>query len=408
MKNSLERWPTLPIVVRYGGSLEPDPPTSEDEDDIVAALKQSDRVISVSITITSSLLEKLSAIERPLSELQELDLLSPVTPWPTLPNTFQWGPHLRGLYSTEIAFPPLLQLIYSSINLVDLRLHEVLDPLHFSPEALTNALSGMAQLRFLSLHFGLLSTTYCPPSLPLSEERVVLPALTCFEFRGHTQYLESLVSRVDAPCLEDIAITFFDHPILSVSMLNKFINRIEMHRLHRQAHIILLEHSISISLLQPGVPTRRLTLRLICQPIYKQISLMTEFCLSFSSVLINVGELYINPLRNLKRRDRFYSQQLMELLSSFTGVKGFHDINADDSNSDSTNVVHALQLPERQRESVLPALSKLFIQQPGPRHAPLREAVVKFMVSYRLRGHCIQVEYEPACDINEQRDAGTL
>ena len=71
---TLDCWPTLPIVVQYGVHPVPSLPTtdSEDEDNIMAALKQSDRVTSVSLIVTNSLLEKLSAIEKPFLELEEL------------------------------------------------------------------------------------------------------------------------------------------------------------------------------------------------------------------------------------------------------------------------------------------------------------------------------------------------
>ena len=62
--------------MEYGGLPTLDPPVPEDEDNIITALKQSDRVISISLTVTSSLMEKLSAIEKPFSELQDLVLLS--------------------------------------------------------------------------------------------------------------------------------------------------------------------------------------------------------------------------------------------------------------------------------------------------------------------------------------------
>ncbi|KAI9443736.1 hypothetical protein BJY52DRAFT_1216752 [Lactarius psammicola] len=148
----LDCWPSLPIIVEYGGSLELDSPTPKDEDNIMAALKQSDRVSSITLTVTNPLLEKISAIETPFSELEELVLLSRDCTWPTLPGTFGWGTRLRSLHLTRTASFVLPGLLYSSRNLVDLQLHEVLDPWLFSPEALTDALSGMAQLRSLSLH----------------------------------------------------------------------------------------------------------------------------------------------------------------------------------------------------------------------------------------------------------------
>ena len=91
-----------------------DPPAPEDEDNIIAALKQSDRVSSISLTVTSSLLEKLSTISEPFSELEELVLLSQDNLQLTLPSAFRWGPRLRTLHSTRIAFPSLPQLLSPS------------------------------------------------------------------------------------------------------------------------------------------------------------------------------------------------------------------------------------------------------------------------------------------------------
>jgi hypothetical protein len=65
VSKTLDCWPALPIVVQYGGEAPFNPPAPEDEDNIVAALKHSDRVSSIDLTITSSLLDKLSAIEMP-------------------------------------------------------------------------------------------------------------------------------------------------------------------------------------------------------------------------------------------------------------------------------------------------------------------------------------------------------
>lgn len=72
---NLNCWPALPIVVEYGGSTALYPSTLEDEDNILAALKQADRVSSIHLTVTASLLEKLSPIEEPFSKLEDLVLL---------------------------------------------------------------------------------------------------------------------------------------------------------------------------------------------------------------------------------------------------------------------------------------------------------------------------------------------
>ena len=141
---------------------------------------QSDRVSSISLTVTGPLLEKLSAIERQFSELEDLVLLSRDSVPQTLPSAFRWGPRLRRLHSTGVAIPALPQLLRSSKDLVDLQLHKVLNPCHFPPEALTNALSEMTRLESLSLLF-LPTAFYLDPSPP-SGGRVVLPALTRLNF----------------------------------------------------------------------------------------------------------------------------------------------------------------------------------------------------------------------------------
>ena len=147
LRKTLDCWPaSVPIVVEYGGSRGLDPPTPEDEDNIIATVKQSDRIGSISLTVTNSLLEKLSAIKRPFPKLEDLIILTQDSPWLALPSSFGWGTRLHSLHLTRITFFALPQLLYSSRDLVDLQLHEVLNPWLSSPEALTDALSGMAQL----------------------------------------------------------------------------------------------------------------------------------------------------------------------------------------------------------------------------------------------------------------------
>jgi hypothetical protein len=71
------------------------PPAPEDDENIMAALKQSDRVGSISLTVTNSLLKNLSTISEPFPILEELVLLSRDNVQVTLPSAFRWGPRLR-------------------------------------------------------------------------------------------------------------------------------------------------------------------------------------------------------------------------------------------------------------------------------------------------------------------------
>ena len=393
---SLDHCPALPIIVQYGGSLELDPPAPEDEDNIMAALKSSDRVHSISLTVTSSLLENLSVIKMPFSELEDLVLLSRDSPQLTLPSAFGWGTQLRRLHLTRIAFSALPLLLYSSRSLLDLQLHEVPNPWLSSPEVLTDALSGMAQLRSLSLRF-LPTTDHIAVSLP-SRKRVVFPALNRLNFRGTAKYLEDLVARIDAPCLGDIEVTFFNESSSDFSKLSELIDRIEIPKTHSRADILCSEGAISISLTQPGGPTR-LKFQLFCEPLALQLSSLSRICIHSSALLFAVEDLHISATRQSRVED---SGGWLDPINSFTGVKCLHV-----SGNISIDIIRALQLPDKQHQNVIPALQKLYIPQPGPRHAPLREMVVSFMISRRLSGHPVEVEYERLCHIGELHATGT-
>ncbi|KAH9011316.1 hypothetical protein EDB84DRAFT_1648837 [Lactarius hengduanensis] len=393
LKN-LRCWPAMPIVVQYGGSLELGPPAPKDEDNIVVALKQSGRVSSINLTATSSLLKKLSSIKRPFLELEDLVLLSRDGVL-TLPSTFWWGPRLRCLHLTRIVIPILL--LYSSTNLVDLQLHEAFHSWQFPIEELTNALSKMTQLQSLLLHF--LFATYYPASSPQSCGRVVLPVLTRLDFRGTTEYLKALVARMDAPRLGDIEVTFLDKVTNGLSKLSGFIGQIEMHKSHRRAHIVSSECAISISLIQPEAPTR-FKLQLPLGPLSDQLFSMVQLCIQFSALLSNVEDLRITMTRPSRRGDSDYSgwwDLLNQVLNSFTGVKQVH--------LDWDNIA---QPPDKWDETILPSLHKLYMSQPGQRHAPFGEAIASFMISRQLSGHHIGVEYERLYHINEPHGTDPL
>ena len=149
----IDCWPPFPLVVSYGGSPMLDPPAPEDEENIKAALKHSDRVHSISLTVTKSLLANLSTISETCSRLEELILLSRETLQLTLISAFRWDQRLRTLKLTRIAIPTLPQLLSLSTGLVDLRLHEIPRVGYFPPGAFADALSGMTQLETLSFHF---------------------------------------------------------------------------------------------------------------------------------------------------------------------------------------------------------------------------------------------------------------
>ena len=281
LKN-LDCWPPVPLIINYGGYPNLKTQAPEDNDNIIYALKQSDRVTAISLALSNSLLEKLSTIAKPLSELEELVILSQYKLQLTLPITFQWGKHVRTLRVTGIAIPALPSLLSSSTDLVDIRLHEIPVAGYFSPQAFVNALSGASHLRSLSLHFLSFPPRRNYVGLPPPDgHRIVLPALTCFKYRGTSKYLDIFVARIDAPRLGDIDITFFSQPTMDASQLGQFIERIGMNAALSEAHIQTSIRAISISF-KSSSPSARLQLQISCKQLDWQLSSIAQVCGQFS------------------------------------------------------------------------------------------------------------------------------
>ena len=392
VSKTLDCWPALPIVVRYRG-VALDPPGPEDEDNIVAALHHSDRVSSIDLTITSSLMDKLSAIEMPFSELEELILQSMDNERLTLSSTPWWGTRLRRLHSTRVAFPALPGLLAPSTGLVDLQLHEIPNAEYFSPEVFARALSEMTQLKTLSLHF--LSS---PPrrnhlSLPpQSGERVVLPSLSSFKYRGTSKYLDSFIAGIDAPHLGDIDITFFSQPTIHAVQLGRFMRRIGMQTSLSRAEVLISDLAISISFIQPRGPAR-LELRIPCQQLDWKLSSITQICEHFSPFILRVEYLCINVIQPSRIQGNTDDEQWLKLIHSFRGVEIFF-VNEHTV----TNIFCALDLAAGRHPTVLPSLRALHVFGSDPTLGS--QAVQSFAISRRLSSRTVHVySQDISCDI---------
>ena len=304
------------------------------------------------------------------------------------------------LHSTRTAIPALPELLLPSTSLVDLKLHKIPNLECFPPDAFANALSRMTHLRSLSLHFLSFSLPRNYVSLPTQPgERVVLPALTCFKYRGTSKYLDSFVARIDAPRLGNIDIGFLGQPTMDTSQLSRFINRIEMQKIHRQVTILSSEHAIFISFTQPDAPSR-LELQISCEILTLQLSYMAYICNGI--YLLGVEHLHIGLRCTTSLSYEDDDEDWLKLICSFRGTKWLYI-----AGEYSTNIVLALQHSQIWHETALPALRKLCIREPEPRYASLRDALVSFIHSCRVSGHIIAMEYERLWT-NELLGTGTV
>ncbi len=390
----LELWP-FPIVVNYGGYTELVP---RNEDNVVAALKQSNRVSSICLVVTNLLLKKLSTISEPFSGLQDLVLLSDYNLQLTLPSSFRWGAHLRRLQLTRITIPSLPELFLHSQALTDLELNEIPYAGYFSSEAFANALSGMTQLRSLSLHFFSLPlrlNLFASP--PPSGERVILPALTCFKYRGTSKYLDCLLARIDAPRLEDFRIKSYGEPTMDASQLGLFIDRIEKQRLHSRADIVASDRVVSISFTQPGAPTR-LYLQMLSDEFGRRLASMVQLCKHFSPFLFRIEYLRVKT-QPPSWRNNMNNQTWLDLIRVFGGVKVL-----DVSGKGVIDMFGAFRLADRE-EPILPALCELRIPELRSAGGHLWKAAKSFIVPRWSSGTFIQSSTFPViCGLEDNRN----
>ena len=384
---AIDCWPALPVVVRYGGFPNLDPPAPEDDDNIIAALKESGRVNSINLTVTNSLQGKLSAISEPFSELEELALLSQDNMPRTLPSTFRWGPHLRTVHLTGIALPSFPQLILPSQGLVDLQLHEIPSAGYFSPEAFANALSGMGHLQSLSLHFLSFPPRRNYLSLPPSGERFVLPSLTRLKYRGTSRYLDTFVARIDAHRLGDIDIVFFNQPTMDALQLGRFIERTEMRTSLSHADIRMSEHAISFASLSTSTPFQ---IQVSCKQLDWQLFSMAQILNRFSSFISRVQNLGIKTTE-LPGQNDVGGELWRELVRSFgcatdVSVAGGH----------WSNILCALGPADGGNTTVLPALRNLRVKNPMAIHrvGPSWDTVQSFIASRSLPDRSNQPSYQ--------------
>jgi hypothetical protein len=406
VRKTLDYWPALPLVIRYGGLPELHPPAPKDDDNIIAALKQSSRVISIGLTITSSLLEKLSAISEPLSELEGLALLSRDNMELTLPSAFRWGPRLRLLHSTSIAFPSFPQLLSPCQDLVDLQIHEIPSAGYFSPVAFANALTGMAQLETLSLHF--LSLPPRRNHLSLPPQSGGLPALTCLKYRGTSKYLDSFVARIDAPRLGDVDITFFSQPTMDTAELGRFMERIEIQSSLCQADIDAFADAISISFTDSSSSTP-LRLQISCKQLDWQLSAMAQVCDHFSPFLFRVKRLYINTTQSSSGQD-VDGEHWRGLVGSFGGARNMAWVAGEPT----TDILRALSRADGGHTSdttVLPSLRNLRVIMPVQIDeqflGPFWDSAQSFITSRRLSGRPVELHLLCSlCDTSFTRQEG--
>ena len=231
-------WPALPIVIRDHypnvnlGSL-----WTEGAENILDAFELKDRVDQISFwNYPGFLLERIAEpMLGPFPALTSLTITSrdKAVPAALFPETFLGGsaPRLRSCFLMGIPFSGIQKLLLSTNQLVELTLRDVPRSGYISPEAMGTCLSAVPHLKTFWLGFRarrsipdqLNHWQHPPPLTP-----AVLPSLTKFNFRGTSEYMEDLVSRIDAPLLYNVSIWLLYPQTFDTPQLHDFLSRTQI------------------------------------------------------------------------------------------------------------------------------------------------------------------------------------
>jgi F-box-like len=367
-------WPPFPIYVWACGDART--LTLPGVDNIIAALNEHNRVSGILIDgVPDSLLKRIVAIKS-FPALEELGLVSYGRRAPIVPDSFLGGstPCLRTVWLGGISFPGLGKLLSTS-NLINLYLHNVPHSGYISPEAMVASLSTLTGLKEFDLRFRsprIQADRENQTSLPLT--RVVLPALTRLRLKADSEYLEDIISRIDAPLLDDMKIMFFHQIEFDTPQLRHFISRTEQFKAPDRAFIHFYDNEVILDLSQ------RLSLNISCRTSGLQILSIRRLYDSALSPLPTLKSLEICDHRIYQRPDIDIGPWL-GLLHLFSSV--------EDLILSATlfgRVAQALgKLAEERVTEMLPVLQNIFLEGPHPLET-VSQAIGKFVAKRRLLG----------------------
>jgi F-box-like len=368
VRKTLDVWPPFPIEIMY---IYVDPRV---EDNIIAALEHPNRVCNILLERIMIPLERLVAVmQEPFPELESLSLqIEGIVP--ALPNTFLGGftPRLRSLDLTCIPFPTLPQLLLSSNDLVNLRLSKIPHCGYISPETIATCISALTSLTSLSIGFKSPASRPHPTNRrPPPLTRVVLPALTNFDFHGVSEYLEDLMAQIEAPLLDVMKITFSNQLVFDIQQLPRFIGHAPALMSYDRASITIDANYVAMTF--SSRPTRRfqasvrdvLIFKISCRGVDWQISSLAQICNQLSELFIISSIEHLSIYEGFGTRgmvsstlqDVMDETQWLELFHPFTTVR---TLNISISQTMHSHVVSALRgLSGEFAMQVLPALEKL-------------------------------------------------
>ena len=371
--------------------------------DFNAAIVHPNRICEIGLYLTSSQLQLLaSAMQGQFPALIHLKLgfidydRSADLP-PALPDGFLGGfaPRLQTLELDSVPFPALPKLLLSATDLVHLTLRRIPLSGYLAPETIVTGLAVMVNLKSLSIGF---EPSIFRPDLesrrPPPSTRTILPSLTRLAFQGVVEYLEDLVSQIDAPMLNITRITFY-RLIFDIPQVAQFMRRTTMFEVLNEAHLDLDYHGVQVGSIPPtcqwGIPVDEMSgfrISVISGALVQWHSSLAQFFTSILPFICMVKHIYIYGPRQLSPQWRVNIDniQWLEIFHPLTALKSLYL-----SKVFAQRIAPALQkLVGGRATEVLPTLQNLYLERLWP-WGPFQDGIEKFVAARQLSGHPMTV-----------------
>ena len=322
--------PPLPLVIDYTSRHRI---TTEDEEGVILALRQRDRVRRVRLGMPLVDLQKLfAAMDEEYPVLEYLIIMPPPEDKSAilmLPERLQ-APRLRHLTLENLALPMESRLLTTSVGLVTLFLPMNDPSTYFHPNSLLHWLSLMPQLETLAI--------YAIPDREIERQLmhmpittpVTLPNLRHFKFSGVSTDLEAFVHRIITPRLERLDIIFFNRLMFSVPRLVQFIhtlNTTENFRLD-SAKFAFNSKGVCVDVYPAGeAETYALSMRVLYQHLDWQVSIVAQIFNSLNQMFSAVEHLALEHevhSQSSEEHNAVDRTEWRKLLRPFRSVKTLH------------------------------------------------------------------------------------
>jgi len=390
-------WPELPIII-WARIPKSRRSRSQGMNIIIAALKQQhNRVCRIAVSnIPNSLLKKFAAMKTSFPALTHLALQPTDESAPVLLDSFLGGsaPRLQSLWLDGIPFPALGKLLLSTRYLFNLCLDRIPHSGYISPDAFVSSLSGLTRLKYLALTFQSPRSRAARESrVPPPPVRVVLPALAYVRFKGDSEYLEDILSRMETPPHVHVEITFFNQLLFDTPLLRNLINRAETFKAPHRGEISFSSDSVLFALFQKHGPveSKVLELGISCRPSDWQLSSIAQVIGSAIPPLPTLERLKLRGYHQQQNwQDDIENSQWLELLRPFASVK---DLVLCGRFVRLVAPVLGELIGERVAEE-LPALQNIFVEDVWlSGYLSWQKAIGQFITARQISGRPVAVHY---------------